>query len=309
MKRIIIVTVWLCLIGVGYCYAQTSSPSATFIVDEATDPNRNIGLPFHIILEVTLPQSSSVTQVQVPLEWEWLTLQTLAPDETVLLDGFKKETWELSVISWESGSLSTPKATLIVQDQIGNFEEILISPAFFEVASIWDGGESLKPAIPMAKISLQPYYLVLVGSLACMLLLGLGWRAFYVARLEGGYSSFLRLRSKPSKEFLRRLKNIAVTALTIEEQANQIDEASRHYIQQRFNLKTKLSHLTHAEFQRLVQDDLNLNANSESEFQALYAVLSAIKYSPMGVVITDSSTLPNLAKSWLKSVDLGEDVK
>lgn len=306
MKRAIII-LCLCLsIGVFYAYGQSSSiPSAMFIIDDATHLERKVGLPFTVILEVTLPQSSSVTQIPIPTEWEWLTVQMITPLETFFVDGVKKEQWQLSVISWQLGELSTPRATLMIQNEIGNFEEITVSPAFFQVMGVWDGGESLKQPVSLAKISLQIYWRMLGVGMVFILILLIVWRTSHF-HFDGSRSMF-RLRSKPSSEFLRRLRNITATALTIEEQARLVDEALRHYIRRRFNLKTKLSHLTHSEFQRLLQDELQLNANTE--LQTLYNMLSTIKYSPVGIVITDSSTLPNLAKAWLQGVDADEGVK
>ncbi|MFZ4825921.1 MAG: hypothetical protein ACOYLB_01065 [Phototrophicaceae bacterium] len=274
------------------------SVEASFTLPETTIEYQ-IGSPFTLMLEVTLPLNARVTQTPLVGEWEWLTLQSITPLEPLLLEGFKKERWELSVVSWQSGELSTPKATIVVQDEVGNYQEVSVVPTFFRVISVWDGGQSLKQPTSLVKMSLRAYWIVGIVSGILTILIGLGWQIAFQSKIKGIHPSF-RLPSTPDRELLRQLKNISVTALTIEEQANLIDKAIRHYIQRQFKPSGNLSHLTYEEFQQFLEDDLKLIGGTE--LHDLYAILTTIKYSPDGFTVTDASTLPDLARTWFKSI-------
>ena len=62
-------------------------------------------------------------------------------------------------------------------------------------------------------------------------------------------------------------------------------------VERRINASRSLAHLTYGEFQQFLVDELNLTGGTE--LHDLFAILTAIKYSPTGVTIADSSTLPN----------------
>ncbi len=283
----------------NYAYAQ-GNLDASFVIPESADLQRQIGLPFTIILEVTLPISSSVEQVPLVGEWEWLTLQSAVPVETIFMGGgFKKERWEMSVVSWQSGEVPTPTAVVVIQDGAGNYQELDTTPIFLRVASVWDGGQSPKQPSPLVNMSFRKFWMMGGASGLLIILIALGWRVATTFRIVGGRRAG-KLRTNPGRELLRELKTISVAALTVEEQANLVDKAIRHYVERRIKASRSLAHLTYGEFQQFLVDELNLAGGTE--LHDLYAILTAIKYSPAGVTIADSSTLPNLARAWFKSI-------